>query len=120
MRANISILSSGVALLASVCIAGCAGSMPTPNDQWAAAQADVGRAQAAGAPALPEARLHLQLAQEDLSKSKQLFDHDNRRATSLIAVARAEAILASSLAQESVAESQARDGAQAVDKAQGK
>jgi hypothetical protein len=28
----------------------CGGSVPPPNDQWAAAQADVGRAQSGGAP----------------------------------------------------------------------
>jgi hypothetical protein len=45
---------------------GCGSSVPPPNDQYAAAQADVGRAQSAGAPEIPDAKLHLQLAQEDL------------------------------------------------------
>jgi hypothetical protein len=78
----------------------CGSSLPPPNDAWAAAQADVGRAQAGGAPAVPDARLHLQLAQEDLSRSKALIDNDNDRATSLIVLAQAEAQLALSLAKQ--------------------
>jgi len=75
-----------------------------PNDEWAAAQADVGRAEAGGAPDVPDAKLHLQLAQENLQKSKGLIDDDNERAASIIAVARAEAQLALSLAKAAQAE----------------
>ncbi len=49
----------------------CGESIPPPNDQWAAAQADVGRAQSGGAPENPDARLHLQLAQEVLQEDEQ-------------------------------------------------
>ena len=55
-----------IALSAAVLFASavaCGASVPPPNDAWAAAQADVGRAQAGGAPQSPDARLHLQLAQ---------------------------------------------------------
>jgi hypothetical protein len=97
-----------VALLTTVWIAGCGASIPPPNDQFAAAQADVGRAQAGGAPNVPEARLHLQLAQEDLQKSKQLMGNDNARATSLTNVAGMEAQLALALARETTARDQAR------------
>src|SRR5271157_882425 len=81
----------------------CGGSLPPPNDEWTAANTDVGAAEAGGAPAVPDAKLHLQLAQEDLQKSKDLIDKDNKRAASLIAVARAEAQLALSLAKASQA-----------------
>jgi hypothetical protein len=84
-------------------ILGCGASIPPPNDEWAAAQADVGRAQAGGADQVPDARLHLQLALEDLWKSKQLINDDNRRAASLIAVARTEAQLALSIAKAAAA-----------------
>ena len=57
--------------------------LPPPNDEFAAAQTDVGRAEAGGAPTVPDAKLHLQLAQEDLQKSKDLIDKDNKRAASL-------------------------------------
>jgi hypothetical protein len=89
----------------------CGASVAPPNDQWAAAQADVGRAQSAGAPEIPDAKLHLQLAQEDLQKAKQLMGADNARASSLTELARAEAQLALSLAKHSIAQ----DAAQKAD-----
>jgi hypothetical protein len=96
-----------IACLSSFALA-CGGTFPPPNDEWAAAQADIGRAESGGAPGVPDAKLHLQLAQEDLQKSKALIDNDNKRAASLIAVARVEAQLALSLAKEQ----QAQDAAQ--------
>src|SRR5271155_3089230 len=84
----------------------CEANLPPPNNEWAAAQADVGRAQAGGAPGVPAAKLHLQLAQEDLATSKQLFERDNRRAATLVALARSEAQLALSLSKEAVASSE--------------
>jgi hypothetical protein len=94
---------------AALCGVGCgASSGPPPNDSWAAARADVGRAEAGGAPAVPQARLHLQLAQEDLQQAKRLMGDDNKRATSLCAVASTEAQLAFSLAKQATLEDQAR------------
>jgi hypothetical protein len=87
---------------------GCGGSIPPPNDAWAAAQADVGRAQAGGAPDVPDAKLHLQLAQEDLQRAKRLMGTDNDRAASLCGVASSEAQLAFALAKQAIAEDQAR------------
>lgn len=97
--------------LAAACVAGCGDSTPPPNDQWAAANEQVGRATAT-APAVPDAKLHLQLAQEDMQKSKALIGTDNKRATTLIALATTEAQLATALANAA----QAQDAAQ---KAQG-
>jgi hypothetical protein len=85
----------------------CGASIPPPNDAYGAAEADVGRAQAAGASNNPDARLHLQLAQEDLQNAKQLMGENNRRATSLTELARAEAQLAISLARDSQAQDSA-------------
>ncbi len=96
-----------IACLAGFALA-CGSSFPPPNDEWSAAQADVGRAEAGGAPGVPDAKLHLQLAQEDLAKSKQLINEDNKRAASLIAVARVEAQLALSLAKQQVAQDAAQ------------
>ncbi|MDP9152381.1 MAG: DUF4398 domain-containing protein [Myxococcota bacterium] len=100
-------------------VVACGGTMPPPNDEWAAAQADVGRAQSGGAPAVPDARLHLQLAEEDLQKSKELMDHDNRRATSLVAVARVEAQLALSIAKAQLAQGEARKAQEDLQKSKG-
>jgi hypothetical protein len=97
----------------------CGSSLPAPADEWAAAQADVGRAQAGGAPAVPDARLHLQLAQEDLQKSKDLMDKDNKRAGSLVALARTEAQLALSMAKAAQAQEDAQKAQADVQKVKG-
>ena len=96
----------------------CGASVPPPNDQWAAAQADVGRAQSGGAPDNPAAKLHLQLAQEDLQKAKQLIGDDNKRATTLTELARTEAQLALSLAKTSTAQDAARKANADLEKVQ--
>jgi hypothetical protein len=88
---------------------GCGGaSIAPPNDAWAAAQADIGRAQASGAPDVPNAKLHLQLAQESLQRARQLMGTDNERASSLCGVATSEAQLAFALARQAKAEDEAR------------
>jgi hypothetical protein len=97
----------------SLFLLACGSSFPIPNDQFAAAQKDVGRAQEGGAQAVPDAKLHLQLAQETLQKAKELMDKDNKRASSLIARASAEAELALALAKESQAK---QDAQEALDK----
>jgi len=107
-----------IALLAAV-TAACGSSFPPPNDEYSAAQADVGRAESGGAPNVPDAKLHLQLAQEDLQKAKSLIDQDNKRAADLIAVARVEAQLALSLAKQQQAEDQARKAQSDLAKAKG-
>ena len=96
----------------------CGSSIPPPNDEWAAAQADVGRAQAGGAPSVPDAKLHLQFAIEDLARSKKLIGEDNARAASLTAAARAEAQLALSIAQAAAAEDRASSAQEELQKAQ--
>jgi hypothetical protein len=109
-----------IALLAVVALtAACGSSFPPPNDEYSAAQADVGRAESGGAPGVPDAKLHLQLAQEDLTKSKALIDNDNKRAADLIAVARVEAQLALSLAKQQQAEEAARKAQADLAKARG-
>jgi hypothetical protein len=97
--------------------AGCASVVPPPNDQWSAAQVEVGRAEAGGAPNVPDAKLHLQLAQEDLQKGKALMGDDNKRAATLILLASTEAELASTLAQAANA---GADAVQAQDSLQKK
>jgi hypothetical protein len=96
-------LITGIALVAA-----CGSSVPIPNDQYAAAQKNVGRAQESGATDVPEAKLHTELAQEDLAQAKQVMDKDNARAASLIARANAEAELAVSLAKAAASEKEAK------------
>jgi hypothetical protein len=120
---QIALRSVAVSVAACVAVgvlaAGCGGSFPPPNDEFSAAQVDVGRAESGGAPGVPDAKLHLQLAQEALGKSKELIDQDNRRAASLIARARAEAQLAFSLAKQQVAQDAAEKAASDLQKAKG-
>jgi hypothetical protein len=87
----------------------CGSSVPTPHDQWADAQANLGRAQMAGAPEVPMAKLHMRLAQEDLQKAKELMEKDNKRAASLSALANSEAQLAISLAKAAASQEEARN-----------
>jgi hypothetical protein len=96
--------------------AGCSSNVPPPNDQWSAAQVDVGRAQAGGAPSVPDAKLHLQLAEEDLQKSKALIGSDNKHAATLIALASTEAQLASTLAQAARARAEAQQAEDVLQK----
>lgn len=105
--------STAATVLASIAVAcaiGCAGSIPAPRDQFAAAQADVGRAQEAGAQNVPEAKLHLELALEDLQKARQMMDqqNDNTHAERLTSMASAEAQLALSLTKQATTRAQAQ------------
>jgi Domain of unknown function (DUF4398) len=93
--------------LAAACVVGCAESTPPPSDQWSVANEQIGRATAT-APAVPDAKLHLQLAQEDLQKSKALIGTDNKRAATLILLATTEAQLATALASAAQAQQAAQ------------
>jgi hypothetical protein len=97
-------------------VAACTSNVPPPNDQWSVAQVQVGRAEAGGAPAVPDAKLHLQLAQEDLQKAKALMGSDNRRAGTLIVLASTEAQLASTLAQAAQANDEAQQARASLQK----
>jgi hypothetical protein len=104
MRTNV---WSAVGIVTVAWVVGCGSSVPPPNDQYAAAEADLGRAQAGGAPNVPDARLHLQLAAEDLQQAKQAMGSDNARATLLAQVADSEAQLAFAIARQADARHQA-------------
>jgi hypothetical protein len=109
-----------LSLAAPVLALACGGSgLPPPNTSFEQAQADLGRAEAGGAPSVPDAKLHLQLANEDLAKSKDMVGQDNRRAESLLELSRIEAQLALSLAKAAQAQSSADQAQQEVQKAKG-
>jgi len=106
-----------VMMLALAGAVGCGASYPVPQDQYAAAETQVGRAQQSGASNVPDARLHLDLAQEDLSKAKALMGSENDHAATLITRASTEAVLAIDLATQQSAQAQAQQAADAVTKA---
>ena len=68
---------------------------------------------------MPDAKLHLQLSEEDLQKSKALINQDNARAASLIGVARVEAQLALKLAKAAQAADQLRQAQAELQKTKG-
>ncbi len=113
-------LLAPLALVLPALLPACGSSFPQPNDQFAAAQKDVGRAQEGGAQGIPDAKLHLQLANESLTKAKELMDKDNKRAASLISRASAEAELALALAKASMAKADADEATEKLAKAKAK
>jgi pyridoxal biosynthesis lyase PdxS len=81
--------------------AGCA-SHPAPTDQVASSLAAVRGAEEAGALQVPEAALHVKLAEEQIEQAKQLMvdDEDNQRAEDLAIRAYQDAELAIAIARE--------------------
>ena len=112
-------MRKALSILALASLTACGASYPVPTDQYAAAQKDLGRAQEGGATGVPDAKLHLQLAQENLAKAKELMDKDNQRAASLITRASAEAELALNLSKQAQAQAQAQQASDALNKAKG-
>lgn len=90
----------GVIALGAV---GCA-SYPAPNDQVASSLASVRGAEEAGAMNVPEAALHVKLAQEQIEQAQAMMKNDdNQRAEDLAARAFQDAELALAIAREDAA-----------------
>lgn len=90
-------LAGGIAALG---IVGC-GSVPAPHEREASSQAAIRTATEMDAQQVPQAALHLKLAQEQFEKGKALMnDGDNARATYLLMRAQADAELSLALARE--------------------
>ena len=99
-------------------LVGCGASIPAPNAEFAQAKLDLGRAQESGS-SVPEAQLHMRLAQENLDAAKALMgteSKDNQRAASLIARATAEADLALNMARDVHARTQLAEAQAALAK----
>jgi hypothetical protein len=83
------------ALIAAPFVGACAGSIPPPTQRLAEAQSAERSAREVGADGVPEARLSLNLANEQITQAQQVMvDGDNRRADSLLIRAKADAELA--------------------------
>jgi hypothetical protein len=88
-------------------VAGCA-SYPQPSDSLTNSTAAARGAQEAGAQQVPDAALHLRLAEEQNEKAKKLMgDGENERAHYLTMRAQSDAELALSLAHEEEAHQKA-------------
>lgn len=106
----------GIKKLSAICIslAGCA-SYPQPTDNLATSVGAVRGAQEAGAEQIPDAALHVRLAEEQNEKARQLMtDGENERAAYMADRAKADADLALAMAHEERARKQARQASAAI------
>lgn len=88
-------------LAAAPLLAACGSSMPEPKQPMADAEAAMRSAREVGADTQPAARLHVKLADEQISQAKALVaSGDNERAGYVLLRARADAELALALARE--------------------
>jgi hypothetical protein len=88
--------------------AGC-GSYPAPTQKMVSAEAAVRAAQEVGAAKVPQAQLHVKLAQEQVDKAKALMqDGDNKRAEMMLIRAQSDAELALALSKEESAKTEAQ------------
>lgn len=86
--------------VAGLGVAACGGA-PPPHERTASSQAAIRAATEMNAQQIPQAALHLKLAQEQFDKGKQLMeDGDNKRASYTLMRAQADAELALALAHE--------------------
>jgi pyridoxal biosynthesis lyase PdxS len=97
----------GVSAVGVMGIAGCAG-YPVPNAKVASSEAAIRAAQETGSGKVPQAALHLKLAEEQLQSAKGLIrDNENKRAEYVLMRAQADAELAIALSHVAVSNVQA-------------
>lgn len=106
------VMKLGVGLVgwgfAAVGLVAC-GSTPPPHEREASSQAAIRTAHEMNAQQVPQAALHLKLAQEQFDKGKALMnDGDNKRATYVLMRAQADAELALALARENKTKTEAQ------------
>ncbi len=86
----------------------CAGS-PPPTARMASAEAAVRAAHDVGAERVPEAQLHVKLAEEQIARARTLINSgDNQRADLMLRRANADAELGVALAREDTTRDQAQ------------
>jgi predicted small lipoprotein YifL len=95
----------GGALMVLVTLGACGGSFLPPNDRLATAEAATRSAKELGATQEPNAKLHLQLAEEQIEQARALMkEGDNKAADNKLMRASADAELALMLAKEHAAQ----------------
>lgn len=94
--------------LVTLLAVGCGG-FPKPEARLASSEGAIRGAEEAGAQKVPQATLHLKLAQEERAQALKLIENgDNERAEFTLARSEADAELAVALARESTAEAEAK------------
>jgi hypothetical protein len=97
IQQGVGLVGCGIAMIG---LAACAGT-PPPHEKQAASQAAIRAASEVNAEQIPQAALHLKLAQEQYDKGKALMnDGDNQRAAYMLMRSQADAELALALARE--------------------
>jgi hypothetical protein len=100
-------LARVVAVLGAVVVLGCGGA-PKPEGRIVSSQGAIRGASEAGAEGVPQATLHLKLAQEQRDQALELVKSgENHRAELLLERAEADAELALALAREASAKADA-------------
>ena len=95
-------------VLTSVGVGACA-SAPPPHERVATSEAAIRGAREVGSEQIPQAALHLKLAEENVQKAKALMkDGDNQAAAFVLLRAQADAELALALARENKTKSDAQ------------
>jgi hypothetical protein len=103
-------------LLTVVMLLGACGGAPKPEARMASSEGAIRGAQEAGAASVPQATLHLKLAQEQRDQALQLVKNgDNHRADMLLARAEADAELAVALARAANAKAEADRASEMVE-----
>jgi hypothetical protein len=101
------IVSAATPLLLAL---GCAGTLPPPNQQLADVEAASRSANELGAQQIPDAQLHIKLADEQTGKARAaMAEDDNVRAERLLMRAKADAELAIALVRADKAKHQEKN-----------
>jgi len=107
MRSILGWAAFGVSAVGVMGITGCAGSQ-VPNARMASSEAAIRAAQETGSRNVPQAALHLKLAEEQLQSAKALIrNNDNKRAEYVLMRSQADAELAIALSHVAVSNVQA-------------
>jgi hypothetical protein len=104
-------------LFCCLALLGACASYPKPEQNLADSMATARGAEEAGAAAVPDAKLHLTLAQEEIETAKKLMkDEEYERADHMTLRASADAELALALAREEAAKREAQNAKQMAEK----
>ena len=109
--------SAGALLAAGVVTTTLAGGCATAPLRTEASTSGIRAAEEVGAPSVPKAALHLQLAKEELQRAKDLAAKgEQEQAASLLQRSEVDAELAVALSREATEASEARDALERVRK----
>jgi hypothetical protein len=107
MKAVVDRMAVALATVGLMGAPGCAG-YPVPSAKAASSEAAIRAAEETGSRDLPQAALHLKLAEEELQRGKALMrDNENQRAEYTLMRAEADAELAHALARAEKSKTQA-------------